>query len=196
MLLRNNGGGFVVAEFAIALPLLIFIMYGLATVSLRIFYLGKAQQLANYVLESEAQYVMERITRIARTAQQVKIESGGIKIKIVYHVVAEKNVSESNPTTGLLSSYDVLETQYFVLYTRDGRNSPNLYAERNDYGYYRNPITGENYFGDTKVNYLRCEVDEQKKILHISLEMQSLVTDKKIKLNTAVFMPNYEAGGS
>ena len=57
-----------------------------------------------------------------------------------------------------------------------------------------NPITGGNSFGDTKINYLRCEVDEVKKILHVSLEMESLSTAHKIKLNTAVYMSNYKAG--
>ena len=90
---------------------------------------------------------------------------------------------------------DVLETQYFMLYTKSGRSAPNLYAKRQNDGRYNNPMTGENYFGDTKVNYLKCDVDESKKILHVSLEMESLVTERKIKLDTAVYMPSYKAGG-
>lgn len=192
MLFRNNGGGFVVAEFAIALPLLILLMYGLATVSVKVFDLGRGQ-LADYVLESEAQYVMERITRIARTAREVNIANR--KVKFVYHTVADKKYYESMS----LNEYyvflinDVLETQYFILSTRAGRTAPNLYAERQD-KYFTNPITGDNYFGDTKINYLSCEVDEGKKILYVSLEMESLVTAHKIKLNTAVYMPGYGAG--
>lgn len=192
---RNNGGGFVVAEFAIALPLLILLMYSLATVSVKIFSLGKGQ-LADYVLEAEAQYVMERITNIARTAREVEVLSGD-KVKFVYYVVKDKNFSEVTTLNGyrVFINNDVLETQYFMLYTKSGRSAPNLYAKRQNDGRYNNPMTGDNYFGDTKVNYLKCDVDEAKKILHVSLEMESLVTERKIKLNTAVYMPSYKAGG-
>ncbi len=185
----------MVAEFAIALPLLILLMYSLATVSVKIFSLGKGQ-LADYVLEAEAQYVMERITNIARTAREVEVLSGD-KVKFVYYVVKDKNFSEVTTLNGyrVFINNDVLETQYFMLYTKSGRSAPNLYAKRQNDGRYNNPMTGDNYFGDTKVNYLKCDVDEAKKILHVSLEMESLVTERKIKLNTAVYMPSYKAGG-
>ncbi|MBQ3444199.1 MAG: hypothetical protein IJG33_13250 [Selenomonadaceae bacterium] len=205
---RNNGGGFVVAEFAIALPLLILLMYGLATISVQSFIVGR-EQLADYVLEAEAQYVMEQISQVARTAREVEIAPGGGYVKFVYHVVKDKPQSGGTSLNGhyLFINNDVLETQYFMLYARNGRDAPNLYAKRQDDGRYNNPITGENYFGDTKVNYLKCEVDEAKKVLHVSLEMEKLVTEqeiespfterkkRKIKLDTAVYMPNYKAGG-
>ena len=186
----------MVAEFAIALPLLIFLIYGLANVSVKIFALGRSQ-LADYVLESEAQYVMEQITHIARTAREVEVKRGGRQVKFVYHTAADKNHGEGTPLNGhyVFLLNDVLETQYFMLYTRSGRTSPNLYAKRQDDRRYSNPITGDNYFGDTKVNYLKCDVDKQKKILHVSLEMESLVTGRKIKLDTSVYMPSYKAGG-
>lgn len=207
MLFKNNGGGFVVAEFAIALPLLIFLVYGLANVTVKIFELGKSQ-LADYVLETEAQYVMERITHIARVAKEVEIKYNSTQIKFVYHTTADKRANmyeavmisdEVNGKHYVVLSNDVLETQYFILYTRNGRTAPNLYATRKsleENHYPTNPITGDNYFGDTKVNYLRCDLDEQKKLLHISLELESLATGKKIKLNTAVFMSSYEPKGA
>lgn len=202
---RNNGGGFVVAEFAIALPLLILLMYGLATVSVKSFVVGR-DQLADYVLEAEAQYVMEQIRQVARTAREVEISPGGGYVKFVYHVVKDgktKGILLPNDHYVFINN-DVLETQYFMLYAKSGRTAQNLYAKRKDDGIYLNPITGENYFGYTKVNYLKCEVDEAKKLLHVSLEMERRVTEqeiespftkRKIKLDTAVYMPNYKAGG-
>ena len=184
----------MVAEFAIALPLLILLMYGLATVSVKIFSLGK-EQLADYVLEAEAQYVMEQIRQVARTAREVEIASSGGYVKFVYHVVKDGQVTPLNDKQYVFVNYDILETQYFILYTTKERTTPNLYAERQIGGTPRNPITGENYFGNTQVNYLKCNLDKDKKILHISLEMESLVTGRKIKLDTAVYMPNYKAGG-
>ena len=191
---RNNGGGFVVAEFAIALPLLILLMYGLATVSVKSFSLGK-DQLADYVLEAEAQYVMERITQQARAARKVSISDN--EIKFVYHTIIDERL-EADTINGnyMLILADVQETQYFITYAKENKSEPNLYAERQSITKSSppsNPITGENYFGETAIDSLQCEVEPDKKILHVSLEMESLVTLHKIKLNTAVFMPNYEA---
>ena len=192
---RNNGGGFVVAEFAIALPLLILLMYGLATVSIKSFSLGR-DQLADYVLEAEAQSVMEQIRQVARTAREVEISPGGGWVKFVYHVVKDgkSQIAWFNEHIVFINN-DVLETQYFMLYAKSGRTSQNLYAKRQLDGRYNNPITGDNYFGDTQINFLHYKLDAAKKILHISLEMESLVTERKIKLDTAVYMPNYKAGG-
>ena len=69
---KFHSGGFVFAEFAIALPLLIFLMYGLASVGTKIFHASR-DQMANYILESEAQYVMERVTQEARVAKSIKV---------------------------------------------------------------------------------------------------------------------------
>ena len=188
---KKNSGGFVFAEFAIALPLLIFLMYGLATVSLKIFQLGR-NQLADYVLEEEAQRVMERIVQEARVAKEVVIVDDNT-IKFVYHTITDRiENTYAEDYTAILTLVDVLETQYFITYAREGRSTPNLYAQRQNKIPPTNPITGENFFGDTKINSLKCERNEEKKILHISLEMESLVTGRKIKLNTAVFMPNFE----
>ena len=57
---KIRSGGFVFVEFAIALPLLILLLCGLGEVGTEIFKLGR-DQLADYVLESEAQYFMEII---------------------------------------------------------------------------------------------------------------------------------------
>ncbi|MBQ6758864.1 MAG: hypothetical protein IJP42_07275 [Selenomonadaceae bacterium] len=193
---RNNGGGFVVAEFAIALPLLILLMYGLATVSVKSFSLGR-DQLADYVLEAEAQSVMEQIRQVACTAREVEISPGGGWVKFVYHVVKDKPKIEVTSLNGhyVFINNDVLETQYFILHTTKERTTPNLYAKRQLDGTYLNPITGDNYFGDTQINFLHYKLDEAKKLLHISLEMESRVKKRKIKLDTAVYMPNYKAGG-
>ena len=83
---KVRSGGFIVLEFAIALPLLILVMYGLAIVSVNIFSLGK-KQLADYVLEAEARYVMEAITQKARVAKEIEIDSTRNKLKIIYHAV-------------------------------------------------------------------------------------------------------------
>ena len=195
LLKKVRSGGFVLVEFAIALPLLVIILYSLAMVSLNIFRLSR-NQLANYVLEAEAQYAMERITDVARRAKEVKTYGDISKVKFVYHSVADTDYNEPIPDLlhvkyRLYISRDVWETRYFRGYKKAGRDYPNLYAERQEESY-TNPITGENYFGDTKLNYLHCTLDKPKKILHIELEMESLVTERKIKIATAVFMPGLE----
>ncbi|MBR4151512.1 MAG: hypothetical protein IKT98_00955 [Selenomonadaceae bacterium] len=197
MLNKIRSRGFVFVEFAIALPLLILLMYGLGNVSVKIFELGKIQ-LADYVLEEEAQYVMERITHLARAAKEIKPLNDSNSIKIVYHAVDNSenfytfNGDEPANRYWLFSSEDVWETQFILAYKKDGRDYTNLYAvHRNDIPP-SNPITGENFFGDTQLVSLQCELDESKKILHIELVMASLVTNNEIKIATAVFMPGLE----
>ena len=179
-------------EFAIALPLLILLGYGLATVSAEIFRLGK-NQLADYVLEAEAQYVMERITHQARTAKEIKVESDRNLIKFVYHTVNDRPAGTeifTHDGYNVFAVYDVLERQYFI--PRKNENTgvyENINAKRIDDGNLPNPITGENFFGNTKIISLQFR-ELNNNVLHISLEMESLITERKIKLNTAVFMPN------
>lgn len=170
----------MLVEFAIALPLLILLGYGLTVVGMKIFQLGKAQ-LADYVLENEAQYVIERITHQARAAKEVVADNRRNKVTFVYHTAVDIN---SNAALA-----DVCETQIFSTYQRSGRAYPNLYATRQDVSPPTNPITGENFFGDTQIISLHC-AELNDNVLHVSLEMESLVTRRKIKINTAVFMPN------
>lgn len=196
---QNNfrSGGFVFAEFAIALPLLIFIVYGLATVSLKIFQLGKIQ-IADYVLESEAQYLMERVTQEARVAKEITsitpLTEDLDEIEFLYHTGGTDDKSD-------VSIADIWETRFFVPHVKNLGDGLFYYANINAKHQREmegNPITGSipadgtNFlpFGDTKIN--RFKLDKDGKILHVSLEMESLDTGKKIRLNTAVFMPACE----
>ena len=199
---QNNfrSGGFVFAEFAIALPLLIFIVYGLATVSLKIFQLGKTQ-IADYVLESEAQYLMERVTQEARVAKEITsitpLTDDLDTIEFLYHTGGTDDKSD-------VSIADIWETRIFVPHVKNLGEGLFYYANINAKHQREmegNPITGSipadgtNFlpFGDTKINRFKLKRDEEhKKILHVSLEMESLDTGKKIRLNTAVFMPACE----
>lgn len=190
-------------EFAIALPLLILLMYSLANVSVKIFELDK-NQLSDYALETEAQYVMERITHELRAAKEIKIEKFTDKVhklKIVYHVVEEDdnegyiNFYTSRDKDGakyyLFEEKDVWETQFFIPRLENGVYV-SLNAKRQDDNNLTNPITGDNFFGNTKINILRYSKPDNKdnKVLRIELEMESLETEGKIiKLATAVFMP-------
>ena len=194
---KIRNGGFVLIEFAIALPLLILVMYGLATVSLQLFKLGR-DQLADYVLESEARYVMERITQEARTAVEIKITEFTDevdKIKIVYHTVTDTNTSQEyydeDKIYYLFKNVDVWSTRFFIP-RLENQVYVSLDAKRQDDTNLTNPITGDNFFGGTKINTLKYDFDEEKKILHIELEMESLVTGRKIKIATAVFVSGYE----
>lgn len=193
---KIRSGGFVLVEFAIALPLLILVLCALGHVSVNIYKLGK-DQLADYVLESEARYVMERITQVARTAKEIELEDrGSNNIKIIYHAVNDSSsyyvIDDVTPRYYTFADIDAWETRIFVAHQKSGSDHTNLYTERQD-NVYTNPITGENFFGDTKLNHLNFDLNAEKKILHIELEMESIVTKHKIKIATAVFMPGYES---
>ena len=142
---------------------------------------------------------MERITQEARAAKEIEITeftNDVHKIKIVYHTVADDTVyfedrDQDNKGYYLYSDKDIQATRFFTPY-KDNNIYKKLDAKRQDDNHLTTPITGDNSFGDTKINILRYELDKQKKILHITLEMESLVTADKIKIATAVFMPGYE----
>ena len=183
----------MLAEFAIALPLLILLACSLSLVALKTFEVGK-NQLADYVLEAEAQHIIEQITRESRVAKEVEI-SGSSKIqqlKIIFKTVRENgevvSASDDSGKYEMYSIEDIWETRYFIPHTVNG--ACKLYAKRQDDGYFLNPIGGNNTFGETNIKRLEYELDAAKKILHVTLELESLVSEHKIKIATAVFMPS------
>lgn len=180
---KIHQGGFALIEFAIALPLIILLMYGLANVGIKIFELSR-NQLADYVLEEEAHYLLERITHQARAARTVEASNAINKVKFVYHT--------SDNGGRLLTVDDVRETQWYIPYQKKDSQSIDIHAKRQDDGSHLNPITGGNSFGETTlVNLKFSELNEN--VLHITLEMKSLVTDHTLKLSTAVYMPACES---
>ena len=172
-LFRKNSGGFVFAEFAIALPLLILLGWGLATVSLKLFDVGK-NQLADYVLEEEVHDVLSRIIYDARAAKKVTAIKDSPTLTFNYRMIG----------TGTADSITTNEDIRVYWRVND-----KIYYEHQTY-IARNPITGNNYFGETKVT--KFEFEKEKKVLHVTLELESEVTHHKIKISTAVYMPSCE----
>lgn len=174
--------GFVLAEFVIALPLLILLLFSLGQMTYKIFSIARTQS-ADYVLKNEAQRVLERITDDAKSAHSVEISQamGSYEIQEIffnYHV-AGKGVGREIPVLIYTHRYTVYQPQ------TGGRH---IYAQRMEKGKkITSPITGANIFGDTSVTKLKFSLPK-KNLLHIELEMQSLVTEKKFKVATSVFM--------
>ena len=105
-------------------------------VSINIYKLGK-DQLADYVLESEARYVMERITQVARTAKEIELEDrGSNNIKIIYHAVNDSSsyyvIDDVTPKYYTFADIDAWETRIFVAHQKSGSDHTNLYTERQD----------------------------------------------------------------
>ncbi|MBR5914416.1 MAG: hypothetical protein IKZ58_08645 [Selenomonadaceae bacterium] len=188
--LKINEKGFVLIEFVIALPLIILLLYGLAQSTLMIFRAAK-EQAADYVLEVEAQDFLTRVTQDLRAASYVKRGDaiGGTeidKIEIHYHGSSTKYYEKGKIKSNDLKIFDIVDTRIYNV-ARAGNHGAYIYAQRkNDYHY--NPITGGNFFGDTIVNKLKySKLDDR--VIHIDLEMQSIETNRIIKISTAVFMP-------
>lgn len=179
------------AEFAIALPLLILLGWGLATVGTKIFELGKIQ-LADYVLEEEVHEVLSRIIYDARAAKKITAVKNSSTLNFTYRTI---NEIKKNGGTEL---GDVIAD----------KEEYRVYVRKNDKIYYQrqanttpSPITGNNYFGETKVTQFDFEFDKEKKILYVTLEMELIEsfnridnedTPHKIKISTAVYMPGCE----
>ena len=174
--------GFVFVELAIALPLLIVLMYTLANVGIKIFEQGE-DQLADYTLDEEAHYLLERIVQQARAAEAVDAYNSSNSVKFVYR---------TSDDGSLLTVDNVRETQYYLAHQNNDTLAINLHAKRQRDGTFSNPITGDNSLGlTTLVNLEFRELNPN--VLHITLEMKSLVTDRHIKLTTAVYMPACES---
>ena len=184
----KNQRGFVLIEFIIALPLLVLLIYALAQMIIHVSKLAKIQT-AEYVLENEAHEILERITQDARAASSVEyVESSGKEILIfVFHTSAMSSTEYI---------VDVRDTRRYIRYSKkieatSSGHKPiyHIYAQRQNS--ITSPITGENFLGNTSVEELKFSVRE-KNILHISLAIKSMETERTIKINTSVFMPACE----
>ena len=181
--------GFVLVEFVIALPMLILLIYALGNMTYKIFNLAK-NQAADYVLEVEAQEILSQITNDARAAYSVKIKHQEIFFN--YHAIANNQSADyfkNNFNSKIEDLVDLIYTSRYVVRATETHDKY-IYRERKEDGPVVNPISGGNFFGDTIVSELTFKRD--KKILHITLELQSVVTKHKLKINTAVFMPACE----
>ena len=184
--------GFVLAEFVMALPLLILLIYSLGRMTLQIFPAAE-NQTADYFLEEEAQEILERITQDARTAQKIIFSDNGegmSELIFVFHTVTN-NLDSPN-------IYNVLDTRRYILYakkenfTEEGREPvKHLYIHRQSVTTPTNPLTGENSFGNTTIKELKFSIRSEK-ILHISLKIKSLKSGRTLSVNTSVFMPACE----
>ena len=190
----KNRQGFVLAEFVISLPLLILLLFALGQMTYKIFSIAKTQA-ADYILEVEAQEILERISEDAKSAYSVEIKKaiGDRDIQEIffnYHVLGNSltPIQEyfKNSSVNDSNILDLIYThRYTVETTSEG--GPYIYAERMKSGQKTNPISGGNFFGDTTVTKLKFS-QPREKILHIELEMQSMVTKKKFKVGSSVFM--------
>ena len=188
MLFRNkNSGGFVFAEFAIALPLLILLLYGLATVGLKIFYLGKIQ-LADYVLEDEVHDVLSRLIYDARAAKKVDANNELWQVAFTYRTINEKLTGVGTAAGDVIADKED-ERVYLVAGTFKEAGSTIQYKHQSKG--LLNPMTGGNYFGETRVTEFEFKKLAEN-VLHVTLEMQSEVSGHKIKISTAVYVPGCE----
>ena len=203
-----NQRGFILVEFVIALPILILLLYSLVTLTLTTAKISR-EQVADYVLETEAQEVIDRITIDARSASSVKIISADtqnpLHENIIFLCDSLTNkieaipVPDENEESGFRHveyHKEILNPRIYAVHSAktsaDGKLYPHIYFKRQEDSYYSNPITGENSFGNTFVEEMKFSIDKDAKILHITLTLKSLVTNQKVKFSTAVFMPNCE----
>lgn len=197
----RNRKGFVLVEFVIALPLLILLIYSLLHITLQTIEFARINS-AEHILESEAQYVIERISHTARAAKSVQISKAVgnkniDKIIFVQHVLgngvdAKRFFKNTNMSSNVSSAIDLLDTRFYTVYA-PANQGYHVYAERkisSNNSSVTNPITGNSFLGDTTVTEL--EFTRKEKVLHITLELQSLETERKFKVSTAIFMPGYE----
>lgn len=186
MKFRLTERGIVLAEFAIALPLLILLLGSLGIVTLNALKIAR-EQIADYALETEAQYVMDRITSDARATHKIEIGFSYAaieKIEFTYHAISTKKIGVGE--SGAESYVDVLDRRVYVV----NKTNRFMNAKRKDDGSATNPITGGNSYGKTFVTQFSFDKNKlYDKILHVTLELQNSVTEQKVKFSTSVYMP-------
>ena len=192
--MKPNSGGFVFAEFAIALPLLILLLYGLATVGIKIFYLGKIQ-LADYVLEEEVHDVLSRLIYDARAAKSVEAVNDLRTLSFTYGTINEIQTKGAGTGDYGTAHGDVIadkdENRVYLVAGTVGEAGSKINYKRQLSEDASNPITGDNYFGETRVTEFKFQ-QLADNVLRVTLEMQSEVSGHKIKISTAVFVPGCE----
>ena len=185
--------GFVLAEFAIALPLLILLLYALGTVTLTGLKIAR-EQVADYALETEAQYVIDRIATDARVAHTVKIKHANWgdneEIFFVYHTLG--NGFEAD--FPIYYAKDILDQRRYTIHSPESSSSSKkffqVYAERQENGELNNPITGDISFGQTSVKELTFDKEKLRdKILHIKFKLRRADLKQVVEFNTSVYMP-------
>ncbi len=183
--IKPNSGGFVFAEFAIALPLLILLLYGLATVGIKIFYLGKIQ-LADYVLEEEVHDVLSRLIYDARAAKSVEAVNDLRTLSFTYGTINEIQTGGGTAHGDVIADKD--ENRVYLVAGTVGEAGSKINYKRQASEDASNPITGDNYFGETRVTEFKFQ-QLADNVLRVTLEMQSEVSHHKIKISTAVYVP-------
>ncbi len=175
----KNQRGFALIEFAIALPLLILLLHVLGSVSLSAWKISR-EQVADYVLETEAQEVIERITTDARAAYEITIKKNGQRVIFMCH---------TQTTDKLLTFENVQDTRIYDVHTPKNDVYSHVYFKHtDDEKNYTSPITGKSSYGETFIKRLEFSA-LTKNVLHITLEMDNKVTGQMVKLSTAVFAP-------
>ena len=199
---KFRSGGFVFAELAIAVPLLLLLGLGMASISTKIFELGKVQ-LADYVMEEEAHDVLSRLIYDARAAKKVEAVENSPTLKFTY-----RTINEIQPPGGGINPGDVIADKEEKRVYYRAKPEEDYGDETKPYKIYyqrettkSGPITGENYFGLTNVREFKFKADKEKKILYVTLEMEhaddshkakSEDNSHRIKISTAVYMPSCE----
>ena len=172
-------------EFAIALPLLILLAYGMATVGVKFFDIGR-MQLADYVLEEEVHDVMSRLIYDARAAKVVYAYNYNDERRVLfrYRMVYNDGSDKLN---------DQEESRIYIVKGAVGKKGTNMNYKRKISGNepLSNPMTGKNYFGETRITDFEFSAPAPN-VLRVTLEMQSEVTEHKIRLTTAIYMPGCE----
>lgn len=188
----KNQRGFVFVEFVIALPLTVLLIYALAQMIMQISDFGKGQA-AEYVLENEAHEILEQITRDARAASYVKIKKA-VGNEEIYEIYLYYHTLKGSST----QTIDLKIPRRYTVGAAESHGYQ-IYAERLPDGPKVNPISGGNFLADTVVTKLTFSTNKEDlnnekigKILYITLELQSVETERKFKLNTSVFMPACE----
>lgn len=162
---KLNECGFVFAELAIGLPLIIILLLSLNSIFVNAWTSCK-YIFADFILQQEIEFVMNRIVTDAQMAY--KIDTSNNKLRFYQHTMPSINKIQ------------------------DRAGGKPWYKLKNGTIYYNgetSPITSGNYLSSVIVRKFEYyQKNDHPKLLYIKIEAESIQTNHRIILTTEVYM--------
>ena len=179
MFIRINERGFIFAELAIGLPLIILMLWSMGHLFVGTWTTCR-NLIADLTLQMEVRDAMSRIVDDMRSARKLSWD-GTLTINSYFDGNDE-----------ILEDDTKVVARRPIFYTRDwetdddGKNRIHLYRKRQKFAANDQPLTGQDMLSKTHVMQFSC-VEEKPRLWRITLKARSDVSGHEFMIKTAVY---------
>ena len=182
MFTRINERGFIFAELAIGLPLIILMLWSMGHLFVGTWRTCR-DLIADLTLQMEVRDAMSRIVDDMRSARHLEEYSNGVKIDS-YLISGSEITKTVEP-----GAENRLPIYYYRDQNPDGRFC--IYRQRRN-GAKSDPITGGDILSDVSIERFKCgKIEGKARLWTVTIEAVSLISNHRFRLQTAVY-----AGGA